>query len=158
VGDFTILVPDDDPILHQRVECFDFETQGKSAKEIERFLTDALLHHNALGVAANQLGLPHRAFAMLLNDAPFVVFNPIITELDPDCITMTEGCLSFPGKELNIRRPKTCRLNYSDAKGERHTLYLEGLAARCALHETDHLNGIVFTSKATATPFIFNVM
>lgn len=156
--DYTKLVAEDDPILAMRMDPFDFEQRKPSAREIERFMVKALLYHDALGIAANQIGLPYRVFAFIYEGAPLVCFNPILTELSPDCVTMKEGCLSFPEKELSIRRPKTCRLNYSNYKGERHTLMLDGIHARCALHETDHLNGIVFTSKATAPAFIFNVM
>jgi peptide deformylase len=155
VDDFRKLVSDDDPILHAHVAPFEFDQKKPCARDVERFLTNALLYHAAQGIAANQMGLPYRVFTMLYYSEPLVCFNPLITELSPECVTMSEGCLSFPDKELSIRRPKTCRLNYSDSKGERHSLLLDGIHARCALHETDHLNGIVFTSKATAPSFIF---
>jgi peptide deformylase len=150
--EYRKLVASDDPILHKRVEAFDFV--GNDAKKVSELLKKALVYHRGLGLAANQIGLPYRAFAMMVWEKPTVFFNPIITELDPDTVAMTEMCLSFPGKEICIKRPKTCRLNYSDENNVRHTRLLDGIEARCALHEVDHLNGIVFTSKtAVRRPF-----
>lgn len=158
MDDHTRLISDSDPILHQRLDDFDFESKKPGAKNVERFLIKALKHHQSAGIAANQIGLPYRAFAMLLFDEPFVAFNPTITELSIECVNMKEGCLTFPDLELTIRRPKTCRMNYSDSKGERQTIVLNDWHARVALHENDHLNGVVFTSKALPPSFIFTTV
>ena len=62
---------------------------------------------------------------------------------------MKEGCLSFPDIYLMIKRSKTIELEYQDSDGEKHTLVLDGMAARCVQHECDHLNGIIFLQRAS---------
>lgn len=156
VIDYTKLVDPSDPMIHRRMDAFDF--QKDDARLISKILKQALLHHGAQGIAANQMGLPYRAFAMLINEQPMVFFNPIITELSPDTVAMVEGCLTYQGKELKIRRPKTCRINFSDEKGLRQTLLLSGVEARCALHETDHLNGVTFVSKVSYPLLELNIL
>ena len=55
---------------------------------------------------------------------------------------MVEGCLSYPGLMLSIRRPKWVVGKFTNAKGETIEQRFEGLSARCYLHELDHMNGI----------------
>ena len=56
-----------------------------------------------------------------------------------------EGCLSSPGLFLNIERPRSIKVGFTDEFGEYKEAMLEGLSARCYLHELDHLNGIRYT-------------
>ena len=76
-------------------------------------------------------------------------FNPEITKLSQETELMKEGCLSFPDIYLMIKRPKAIEFDYTDAEGERQTLQLEGIGARCVQHECDHLNGIIFLQRAS---------
>jgi peptide deformylase len=61
---------------------------------------------------------------------------------------MDEGCLSFPNLFLKIKRPRTIKVRFTKPNGDTETMKFDGITARCFLHELDHLNGIVFTSKA----------
>ena len=141
------LLPDTHPMLVERMPEFDFDKQD--AKTVRDMLIHALLRFDGFGLAANQIGLKYRAFAMNYHGRPTVFFNPVITELSAETVLMEEGCLSFPNLKLKIKRPATCRLIYSDSNGNRQTLLLDDWHARCALHEVDHLNGVVFTSKVS---------
>jgi peptide deformylase len=60
---------------------------------------------------------------------------------------MAEGCLSFPLLQLRITRPKKINVEYQDWNGEKHTTTFDGITARVFLHELDHMNGIVYTSR-----------
>jgi peptide deformylase len=57
-----------------------------------------------------------------------------------------EGCLSFPALYCKIERPKWVDVEFTNELGETVQTRLEGLTARCYLHELDHMNGIKFTS------------
>ena len=59
-----------------------------------------------------------------------------------------EGCLSVPGEYGLVKRPLTVKVRAQDRYGETFEVEGTGLTARCFCHEIDHLNGIVFTSKA----------
>jgi peptide deformylase len=74
-------------------------------------------------------------------------FNPKIVEIKGE-VHMAEACLSFPLLGIHITRPAEVVIEYQDFNGEKHTEHFIGMTARCILHELDHLNGIVYTTKA----------
>ena len=65
-----------------------------------------------------------------------------------------EGCLSFPAFFIKIPRPKWIEVEYTNENGERTKTHLDGLTARCFLHELDHLNGVAFTSYVGPTSIL----
>jgi peptide deformylase len=73
-------------------------------------------------------------------------FNPKIISSEGER-HMEEGCLSFPFLNLHITRPEKVEVEYQDYMGEKHTKTFTGISARCFLHELDHMNGIVYTSR-----------
>ena len=58
-----------------------------------------------------------------------------------------EGCLSSPGEYGLIRRPAVVKLQAQNREGKFFIITVEGLAAECADHENDHMDGILFKSK-----------
>ena len=60
-----------------------------------------------------------------------------------------EGCLSFPGKYGLVKRPDHVRVQAQDRNGNSFEVEGEGLTARCFCHEIDHLDGVLFTDRAT---------
>jgi peptide deformylase len=90
-----------------------------------------------------------RVFVMGSNDIaefpkPFALFNPCILEVSKEMSTFKEGCLSYPGLYLNIKRPSKIVAEYQDSDANIHTVEMDGYVARCFQHELDHLNGICF--------------
>ena len=129
---------------------FNFENPPEDPKEIEKNMIEAVERYGGLGLSANQCGLPYRMFVMRTADKGVVAFwNPKITKLSNDTDNMKEGCLSFPDIYLMIKRSKVIEFEYQDTEGEKITLVLEGMAARCVQHELDHLNGILFLQRAS---------
>ena len=96
---------------------------------------------NAIGLAANQIGLNLRLFVMCVQDRARCCFNPEIIDLGSRLSTMSEGCLSFPGKQCTIQRAQDIRVRYQDHNGSWTEETLSGLEGRCFQHELDHLNG-----------------
>lgn len=144
------LLSDNDPMLKKKMPAFDFEKADIDIREgIANVMFQAMYAHNGIGLAANQIGLEIRAFSMLMGGEPQIFFNPVISDVTDCTIKMMEGCLTFPDLYLNISRPEGCRLNYEDIHGNRTTIALKDIEARCAMHELDHLNGVVFTSKVS---------
>ena len=105
---------------------------------------------NAIGLAANQVGLLLRMFVCFddLNDpskknrAAQVYINPEIVSNEGSPESHIEGCLSFPGISGNISRKPKVTLRYLDEQGQVRLVASDGLQARCWLHEIDHLNGV----------------
>lgn len=142
------LSPASDELLATKLEPFDFNNPPTDPVKLAYDLAETMTHNNGLGLAANQLGLPYRAFVMSSNPV-IVVFNPRIVDSSTEEIKIKEGCLTYPGLILNISRPKAIRARYTQPNGEVVTKDFAGLSARIFQHETDHLNGIVFTKYAS---------
>jgi peptide deformylase len=65
-----------------------------------------------------------------------------------ETILLEEGCLSYPHVFLNVKRPRKIKVRYQEPNGEPQTKVLDGMTARCFMHELDHLNGTTFLQKA----------
>ena len=77
----------------------------------------------------------------------FYMINPEIIEKDGEEVSM-EGCLSVPGKQGTVKRAKHIKVKYNDLDGQEIIMEAENFLARIIQHETDHLNGILYTDKA----------
>jgi len=102
-----------------------------------------------VGLAANQVGVPLQVFTLDLSvggkprGEMFALINPRVVR-QSGSLTDEEGCLSFPGLRLMIRRPMEVRVEGLDINGNPAALEASGILARAVMHETDHLNGIQF--------------
>jgi peptide deformylase len=104
-----------------------------------------------VGLAAPQVGISKRFFVMDVPDEngepnPITMINPEIISVEGEQIG-DEGCLSFPGIYQTVQREMRVIARAQDLTGEKFELDVEGLAARCILHETDHCDGIVFLDR-----------
>lgn len=99
------------------------------------------------GLAAPQVGESLRICTIQNEDEIFVLINPQITTYSREKEICEEGCLSFPGKYINIKRPKRVKVRFVDAKGNKTKLKADGLLARIIQHEIDHLDGILFIER-----------
>jgi len=75
---------------------------------------------------------------------PLVMINPEVKPVGKDRSLATEGCLSIPGIQDEVDRPARVRIVCQDLSGSTLDFEAEGLLARAAQHEVDHLNGILF--------------
>lgn len=102
--------------------------------------------YGGIGLSANQVGVMHRMFIMGTDDFFVACINPKVIEQSKETEVSVEGCLSFPGLQLKVERPKWIIAEYADAEGQIQQTKFEGITARCYLHELDHMNGICYTS------------
>ena len=108
-----------------------------------------------IGLAANQVNLPLRVFVLNLAADPdegeeLVFINPVISR--PKGLSeKEEGCLSIPGVNAPVRRPETIHVQAYDLSGKLFDQTVDGLLARAIQHETDHLDGVLFTDKLSET-------
>jgi peptide deformylase len=141
------LVSDSNPILKQQAEPWAFNA-GHDAAEVEEQLISTMVASNGIGLAANQVGLLKRVFAIALADGrQLCMFNPKLISQSKEIQIDIEGCLSFPDLWIDIPRPVTIVSEYLDKSGKECTIELSNIDARCFLHELDHLDGICFTEK-----------
>lgn len=134
------LVKSNDPILKTIINAFDFNNPPIDPIELSHDLAQTLLKNDALGIAANQIGLPYRVFAIKAN--PMIVcFNPKIIDQSDDEVWLEEGCLSFPKLTVKIKRPEVIRVRYTEPNGNVVTTKFQGMTARVFMHELAHLDG-----------------
>lgn len=147
------IIPENDERLHSVCEPFDFEEgiHGMHGEELFELLRDKMCEHNGIGLAANQLGILTRVLVLgdpSEKDSVIPIFNPQILFHSDDMISMDEGCISYPGLFLPIKRYSSVRVRFANHLGKVDTATFTGLTCRSFLHEYDHLDGIVFRKRA----------
>lgn len=123
------------------------------AAEMEQMMREK----DGVGLAAPQVGHSIRLFVMAHFDpegenevGPVrVCINPVLLDPHPATEIMKEGCLSIPGVRGPVERPIEITLQATDLSGHLFTIRLQGLMARIAMHENDHLNGVLFIDRMT---------
>jgi peptide deformylase len=141
------LVSENDPILREVLPEFDFTNPPVNPMEFASSLVETCKQHKGYGLSANQCGFRHRVFVMGSGEQYVAFFNPELINISQQESHLVEGCLSFPLLGLSITRPSEVGVRYQDFSGEWKGTTLSGISARCFLHELDHMNGIVYTSK-----------
>lgn len=137
-----------DPILLTPTQLFDFRTPPMDAKNLATELLAQMHAHKGVGLAANQIGVPYRVFAIRSSPENIVFFNPLVVFSSEEQTLMEEGCLSLPGGIFKIKRPKEIRVRFQTPSGGVTTQKFEGLTARIIQHEIDHLDGVAFYNRA----------
>lgn len=103
---------------------------------------------NGVGLAAPQVGILRRVVTIDVGEGLIELINPVITKMSGKQEGQ-EGCLSFPGEWGIVERPMKVTVRAFDRHGDEFEMTGEGLLARAFCHEIDHLNGIVFTTRAS---------
>ena len=120
--------------------------------DVEEKLLDSMKNYNGIGLSANQIGIMERVFVMysdVKKRESISCFNPeIVTKSDTE-ILMEEGCLTYPGLWLKVKRPDGIEVQYEDKSGEIQHQAMFGLECRIFLHEYDHMEGTDFTEKVS---------
>jgi peptide deformylase len=127
--------------------------------EFQAFLDDmieTMYVADGIGLAAAQVGVLKRLFVMDVSwvekevKEPMVFINPVIEPVGEPS-DFDEGCLSLPDIRGKVIRPSAVRITWLDREGNPQEMVAEGLFARCAQHELDHLEGILFVDRLSAT-------
>jgi len=138
-----------DPVLRleaQEVVEFDGDLQQLVERMIH-LMRDA----RGVGLAANQVGILRRVFVIQAeeDEEPRALVNPAIVDRSSEVDDDDEGCLSMQGIVVPVERPVHVRIEARDAEGNPVALELEGLPARVAQHELDHLDGVLIFDRTT---------
>jgi peptide deformylase len=104
-----------------------------------------------VGLAAPQVGEPVRIFVIDLSVGR--QGGDLITMINPEFLVREgmqleeEGCLSVPGFNATVARPKRVVVQGLNRVGDTHSVEGTGLLARALQHEMDHLNGCLFVDR-----------
>ena len=141
------IVTDEDPIL--RKVC---RPVGEVTPRIQMILddmVDTMRDANGVGLAAPQVGIMRRMFVAEPEPEKVYMF------VDPEMVSLEgeqeseEGCLSVPGRAGKVIRPQKVVIKGKDRYGHERQYTFEGFEAVVMCHEFDHLEGILYTDKAT---------
>jgi len=134
-----------DPVLHGSAKK---PRLGRPELEalVARMFASMMVAHG-IGIAAPQIGVPLRVAIMDVDEAGIVTLEPTIEWTSDEKEETSEGCLSVRGLYGMLERPVAARLVANDIAGKRFTVVGEEFGAQCMLHETDHLNGILYVDR-----------
>ncbi len=132
-------------------------TENEFNEDLKRLVDDmfeTMYDQKGVGLAAPQVYISKRLFVMDCSGGEdevqkIALINPEIIHVEGEQYG-DEGCLSFPGIYTKVKRELRAVVRYQDVHGETQELDGEDLTARCALHETDHCDGIVFLDRMSA--------
>lgn len=129
----------------EKITCLD----GKLLK-LSKDMIETMYFFNGIGLAANQVGELSSVFVSDIKTdgvkKPIVLFNPQILS-SSDSYYFEEGCLSFPGISVKIKRAGKIVVCGITPDEKEIKIEVEGLLSRVFQHEIDHLNGIVFFDR-----------
>ena len=134
-----------DPVLHAQAKKPRLARTELEALVSRMFASMVVAH--GIGIAAPQIGVPLRVAIMDVDEAGIVALEPTIEWTSEEAEETSEGCLSVRGLYGMLERPLAARLVASDVTGKRFTLVGDEFGAQCMLHETDHLNGILYIDR-----------
>ena len=145
----------------RRIMTGDAECLYKVCRKVDNFdkrlavllddMAETMYDAEGVGLAAPQVGILKRAVVIDCGNGLVELINPEILETSGEQGGY-EGCLSFPGESGYVGRPNHVRVRAMNRFGEECEYEGEGLFARAILHETDHLNRLVYKRLVTEAP------
>lgn len=134
-----------DPVLHApakkpRIQRGDLEVLAQR-------MFASMVAARGIGIAAPQIGVPLRVAIMDVDEAGIVAIEPKIEWVSDEVDETSEGCLSVRGMYGMLERPLEARLVAFDITGKKFVVEGEEFGAQCMLHETDHLNGVLYVDR-----------
>jgi len=146
------------PTLRARArELRDDELGTEELHRICDDLVETMHAANGAGLAAPQVDVPLRIFAVEVGGNPRypykptlarrVLVNPVVRPLGDETYLSYEGCLSIPGLRGLLPRFTEVEVTYLDPDGNEHAERFGGLSAGTMQHELDHLDGILFPDR-----------
>ena len=125
-------------------------------QELKENLIETMKNFHGIGLSASQCGVMERVFVMYsdVNKGEIIAcFNPQIISEGTEMVLMDEGCLTWPGLWLKVRRPDHINCSFDDENGDSHKVTMMGLECRVFQHEMDHMGGTNFTKRVSKLKF-----
>ncbi len=135
-----------DPILKQKTEI----VKNPADPQIQELILDmieTMEANNGMGLAAPQIGKSFRICIVKYERKIYVLINPQFKLKSWSKETAEEGCLSFPGQFIPIKRSKKVVVEAIGKNAKEITLEATGILARAFQHEIDHLDGILYIDR-----------
>lgn len=135
-----------EPVLREK--CAEVKNFNYEISALLDDMKETVRAEHGAGLAAPQIGLAIRAVVIDVDEGYYEMLNPVIISVKGEQ-TGAEGCLSVKGKQGTVTRPYKVKAEYRDRYGKKHKLTAEGFFASAVCHELDHLDGILYTDRAS---------
>ena len=124
---------ENDPILRKKSR--EVEKIDDRIKQIAEDMFETMYENKGIGLACVQVGMLKRIVVIDMQDedGKMVLINPKIIEKSEDKQINIEGCLSVPGKNGYVERPKTVVVEYTDLNGNTQRVTGTDYKAHCCL-------------------------
>ena len=140
------IVIEGDPVL--RKNCRTVDVVDDRIRMILDDMVDTMRDAQGVGLAAPQVGIMRRMFVAEPEEGELYYFiNPQIVSAEGE-EEGNEACLSVPEMAGRVVRPRQITIKGLDREGNEQEHVFEGFRARVMCHETDHLDGILYSDKA----------
>ncbi len=150
-----------DPVLRRKAHTV--TTFDKNLKTLVDDMVETMREAPGVGLAAPQIGLSQRLIVVEYyehevdeeeenEDVPkkvWAILNPEIIKASEETLIGIEGCLSIPNLVGEVERHASIQVKGLNRHGKPMKIKAEGWLARIFQHEIDHLNGVLFTDRAT---------
>ena len=135
-----------DPVLLRRTVRV--REISENARRFAQAMAETMDGAEGVGLAANQVGSRRKIAVIRLEgwDEPMFLVNPEIIRREGER-NVEEACLSIPGRRGIVKRSERVIARATGLDGKRFTVRAGGLLAQALEHETDHLNGRLYTSR-----------
>ena len=153
----VLTIDDKDDSLFLRTPCTELGAKAVASPEyalLERLMVATVTspEEDGVGIAGPQVGIGRRMVAVQRFDKegePFEVYPDIrITERRGEQVAGPEGCLSVPGRRGDVLRWRDIDITYLSPKTLKDTTErIQGFTAVIFQHETDHLDGVLYTDR-----------
>lgn len=135
---------EEDEVL--RKKCKVVKTIDDRTITLLQDMVDTMYEANGVGLAAPQIGILKRIVVIDVGEGPIFMINPEIIATEGEVLDY-EGCLSIPGEQGQVVRPKRATARFTNERGQLVEMEGEDLLARAFCHEIDHLDGILYVDK-----------
>ena len=146
-----------DPVLFEKARLVRDDEFGKELDDYMSEMAITMFTGTGVGLSGNQVGDPRR---LLVADLGYVagldygvnlvkMVNPEIIQFSEETEIADEGCLSYPGLEVMVERPKFIQVRFFSPFGAESILDLHDWQARIISHEMSHLNGETILNLAS---------
>lgn len=132
-----LITIDNDPKNVLRKVAEPVKKFDESLSNIIRNMKQVCKAHNGQGLAAPQIGVSKKIILVLDR----VMINPDIRRMMTETAIESEYCLSVPDKRADVARSNSILITWLDESRTIHVETFDGIAARIAQHEIDHLEG-----------------
>lgn len=155
-----------EPVLRRKaraVTMFD-----KNLQTLIDDMIETMREAPGVGLAAPQIGLPERLIVVEYAEEDeeetsdqavserktkpkklFALANPEIVKVSEETLFGVEGCLSIPNLVGEVERHAAVHVKALNRHGKPVKIKAQGWLARIFQHEIDHVNGVLFTERAT---------